>query len=184
MKITSTAAVLALSASVFCAWPAAAQSNMSSGRTVAAPMSAQDFVSKVAGGTQFELQAASIALEKTQNPSIKAFADRMIKDHTKAGDDLKKTAAAESSVQLPYDPQVPEEMRAKLDELKGASGKDFDSKFIDIMATDHREDVNLFRVYDAQGTDPAIKSFARRTLPTIEHHMREIESLQKSGKAG
>jgi putative membrane protein len=184
MKKTSTAAAVALAASVFCLGPASAQSSMSSGRTVAAPMSAQDFVTKVAGGTEFELQAASIALEKSQNPSIKAFADRLIKDHTKAGDDLKKTAAAEASVQMPQAPQVPQEMSMKLDELKSVSGKDFDSKFMDIMAADHREDVNLFKAYDAQGTDPAIKSFARRTLPTIERHMRDIESMQKSGKAG
>jgi putative membrane protein len=184
MKITSTAAALALAAIGLSASPAAAQSNMTSGRTVAAPLSAQDFVNKVIGGTQFELQSARVALEKSQNPSIRAFADRMIKDHTKAGDDLKKTAAAESSIQLPQDVNIPQDMSSKLDELKAISGKDFDAKFIDIMAADHREDVNLFQAYEASGTDPAIKSFARRTLPTIEHHMREIESLQKGGKAG
>lgn len=184
MKHIGRISALALTAGALSILPAAAQSRMSTGRMVAAPMSAQDFVTKVADGTQFELQSARIAQEKTKNPAVKALANRLIADHTKAGEDLKKTAASESAIEVPANPQMPDEMMRKINALKAASGKDFDARFIEIMADDHRDDIQLFKSYESEGSDPAIKSFARRTLPTIEHHMREIETLQKGQKAG
>jgi putative membrane protein len=184
MKSIGPIAAIALALGVPSAVPAVAQSDMMTGRTALSPVSAQDFVSKVAGGTQFELQSAQIAVKKAQNPAIKDLAERLIKDHTKASDDLKQAVASESIVKFPKEPEITTEKERLIKQLQSASGKDFDTKFIEVMADDHREDLNLFRSYESTGTDPEIKGFVRRTLPTIENHLREIEKLQTGGKGG
>ena len=52
-------------------------------------------------------------------------------------------------------------------QLKSASGKEFDRKFLAFMAEEHRRDIKLLRSYEANGSDPAVKSFALRALPTF-----------------
>ncbi len=38
------------------------------------------------------------------------------------------------------------------------------------MTDDHEEAVKLFKVQSKEGKDPALKSFAMKTLPTLEEH--------------
>src|SRR3569623_1990088 len=60
----------------------------------------QEFSAKAAGAGDFEIQSSQLALTVSQNADIKAFAQMMIDDHTKAGGAL-KTAAATQGVTVP-----------------------------------------------------------------------------------
>ncbi|TGQ24083.1 DUF4142 domain-containing protein, partial [Mesorhizobium sp. M00.F.Ca.ET.216.01.1.1] len=89
MKTLLTATAIALLAGT----PAAfAQSN--DGNDVA-PMAAdnkvdtQTFVTTVPNANEFEIQSSRLAEEKSPSDDVKAFADEMIKDHTKAAEDFK-----------------------------------------------------------------------------------------------
>lgn len=141
-------------------------------------------MTKLVDGTQFELPSAQIAVDKAKDPAVKRLADRMILDHTAASDDLKKAVEAGGKVTFLEDPEITPDMQRKIDQLTTASGADFDKKFLKIMADDHKEDLSLFRSYETSGSDPAIKDFVRRTLPTIGSHMREVERIKSPGKAG
>lgn len=184
MRLSGPIAAVALALGVPAVTSAVAQTDMTTGRTVAAPIAAQDFVSKVVDGTQFELQSARIAVKRAQDPAVKDLAERLIRDHTSASDDLKRTVEPDRQIKIPKAPKLSADMQRKIDQLKSTSGSEFDRKFLDIMAADHEEDLELFRSYEASGSDPAIKDFARRTLPTIQNHMREVEKIKTPGKAG
>jgi putative membrane protein len=156
---------------------------LSSGRMVATPLSTQVFVSRVEDSAAFEVQAARLAVEKTQNPALKQLADRIIRDHTTADDELRKTIDGDFSAEFPNGAPMPKETALKLKQLQDAWGRDFEAKFVEIMTDGHKKDADLFRYYDANGSDPAIKVFARRTLPIIESHLRDLEALQKAAKS-
>ncbi|MDQ2746913.1 MAG: DUF4142 domain-containing protein, partial [Acidobacteriota bacterium] len=47
------------------------------------------FLSEAAQGGMTEIELSQMALEKSQNEEIKKYAQMMIEDHTKAGDELK-----------------------------------------------------------------------------------------------
>jgi len=46
------------------------------------------------------------------------------------------------------------------------------------MVKDHQTDVAEFRKESEQGKDPDIKSFAAKTLPTLEHHLESAKQAQ------
>lgn len=144
-----------------------------------AAASTPEFVSSAESGTQFEIKAAQIALSKTQSPRVKHFAQKMIKDHGKAGQELHRILARDQGAQPPQGAPMPQDETQKLQQLQSASGPDFDRAYIGIMLKDHETDTNMFRTYARGGNDPRIRAFARRTLPVIEGHLRLVEKLHR-----
>ncbi len=63
----------------------------------------RNFATKSASGGLAEIQAAQIAKQKAESPQVKAFADRMISDHTQANNDLQQIAQQEN-LTLPTEP--------------------------------------------------------------------------------
>ena len=178
MKSLGPIAAVALALALPSGIAVAQQSNVRTGRSTAQSLSAQDFVDQVADGTKFELQSAHIALRKAQDPAVKRFAERVINDHTKLERQLERTARSDKNIQYPTNPQITADQQSKIDQLDNASGKDFDKTFVNMMADDHENDINLFKSYEASGTDSKLKAFARRGLPKIESHLRKIDKLQ------
>ena len=69
------------------------------------------------------------------------------------------------------------------DRLSKLSGPEFDRAYMTAMLSDHRKDVNEFKMESTSGKDPDVKAFASKTLPTLEDHLRQIEGLQKQSIA-
>jgi putative membrane protein len=101
----------------------------------------------------------------------------MITDHTKAGADFKAalenvgTTSSVSTTAL-----QPKEQQA-LDRLKAASGEAFDKGYVAAQVRAHDEAVALFRSYSNSGDDPALKEFAKKTLPVLEMHQEHVKEL-------
>jgi len=69
----------------------------------------------------------------------------------------------------------------KLSKLQGAQ---FDHAYMQAMLSDHQHDVSEFRKEAQSGTDPEIKSFASKTLPTLEDHLKQAKTTMDSLKSG
>jgi putative membrane protein len=63
----------------------------------------QSFVKEAAEGGLAEVELGQLATEKTSNPEVKRFAQRMINDHSKANDQLKQIAV-QKGIDLPTEP--------------------------------------------------------------------------------
>jgi len=48
------------------------------------------------------------------------------------------------------------------------------------MLTDHRKDVNEFKMESTNGKDPDVKAFASKTLPTLEDHLKLAQQAEKA----
>src|SRR3954452_3520773 len=59
-------------------------------------VNATEFVNKAANSNMFEIQSSQLALTKTQDKRLRDFAQRMITDHTQAGDKLKAAAQGQT----------------------------------------------------------------------------------------
>ena len=53
------------------------------------------FVMKAMQGGMAEVQLGQLTLQKSENQQVKQFAQRMVDDHTKMGDQMKPVAAAD-----------------------------------------------------------------------------------------
>ena len=57
---------------------------------------------KAAISNLFEIQSNQLALQKSQNEQVKKFAQMMVDDHTKAGEQLKSTLSTAKIDPAPY----------------------------------------------------------------------------------
>lgn len=139
------------------------------------------FLRQAAENGHAEVQSSKVALAKTADPKVKAFAQQMIDDHTKAGDELHALAASKG-VDVPTKPSVAQQAKIKLTQaLDGAS---YDRRYAQTFGVAAHEDtVKLFRKAATSARDADVKAFASKTLPTLEHHLSMAKDLKTSTAA-
>jgi len=174
--------VLAVAACVCAAYAVAqpASSPGASGSTAAAKMAGadKDFFTKAAQGGMAEVQSSQLAASKASSAEVKAFAQQMVTDHTKAGEELGALASSKG-VTIPSAPSAAQKSEIKA--LEAASGADFDRKYAKGMGVDaHRTTVALFKKTSASAKDADVKAFAAKTLPTLEHHLKMAEDMNRA----
>jgi putative membrane protein len=152
---------------------------MSSKQSAGTTVSDKTFVKKAAEGGLAEVELGQLATQKAASEDVKKFGQRMVDDHSKANDQLKQVAA-EQHIDLPTEPNAKDEAtKARLEKL---SGEQFDRAYMSDMVRDHRKDVGEFAHEAKMGKDPAVKSFAESTLPTLRDHLKEAEKIAPSQK--
>jgi putative membrane protein len=129
----------------------------------------QKFVKEAASGGMAEVQLGQLAVQKASNSQVKQFGQRMVDDHTKANSEL-KSVASKDSITLPA--EIDAKDKATYDSLSKLSGTAFDRAYMRDMVKDHTADVNEFQKEANNGANPDLKSFAGKTLPTLQEHLR------------
>jgi putative membrane protein len=131
------------------------------------------FMKKAAIGGMMEVDLGKIA-QKSTNPKVKAFADQMVTDHTKANTEL-TALAAKTGVVLPV--AYPAEEKAHMDMMKKMTGAAFDKHYIGMMVTDHDKTVALFKSAETS-QDKGVSDFVKKTLPVITGHFEKAKAIQ------
>ena len=134
-----------------------------------------DFLKKAAKGGMAEVELGKLAYEKAASPDVKAFADMVVKDHTKANRQLMALAASKK-VELPSGKGLSADVSSA--HLKMLSGKSFDDAYVKNMVDDHKEDIADFQKEAETAKDPEVRAFAKKTLPTLQSHLSKIEKIQ------
>ena len=132
------------------------------------------FMNDAAPGGMAEVELGKLAVSKTQNAEIKAFAQKMIVDHSKAGDELKQLAT-QKKVTLP--PDVLPAHKQLMEKLSKLSGADFDKEYVKAMVEAHEKDVTAFENVSKTAADADVKAFATKTLPTLKMHLEMIKGM-------
>lgn len=179
-------AVLALSAAACSKKPdatdqtAAAMPDANPAATVPTPSdeaAAPDFATKAAVGDMYEIAASRIALDRSTNPDVKAFAQMMIDAHTQTSADLKAAiAAAGLTITLPD--TLPQDRKDALTDLQNAMPKDFDKKFMDAQLDGHQAVLDLMARYAQDGTVQQLKDFAAKTGPVVQTHLDKAKAIR------
>ena len=149
----------------------------SAGASVAAADKA--FVQKAAVGGMAEVEMGKMAQQKGSSDQVKQFGSRMVEDHSKANDELKKIASSKG-IALPTD--LDAKHKSKMDKMQKLSGAQFDRAYMDDMVADHKQDVAEFRKEANSGKDSDLKAFAAKTLPTLEDHLKMAQSTDAAVK--
>jgi putative membrane protein len=124
-----------------------------------------------------EVELGQLAQQLASNTEVKQFAARMVADHTKSNDELKQAAAA-AQVTLPEKTDAAHNaLKQQLSQLKGDA---FDKAYMDAMVQDHHTAVSLFQGQAKNGSQPALKSFAQKTLPTLQEHLKMAQQIAKA----
>ncbi len=141
---------------------------------------AEQFAKELASSGQFEIQSSTLALQKSNNEAIKKFAQKMIHDHTAAGEKLKETLKKDN---LPEPTEGVEEHQEMLNKLIVANGIAFDRTYIEDQRQAHQEAVALLETYSKRGDNNDLKQLASTLLPTIKEHLQLAEGLSSGETA-
>jgi len=194
------------------------QSNSSTARTsgsaaVSGSGDVQQFVQQAAAAGMAEVQLGQLAEKQASSSQVKEFARMMVRDHTKANNDLKRAAQGQN-LQLPTElDQKHQDLMQRLQQLRGA---DFDREYMSAMVDDHMQARDLLSdraqnnqrgsaatgsasgtgtsgangsTASATGTsgrssDAQVNQWASKTLPDVEHHLMQAQQINSRLQGG
>jgi putative membrane protein len=119
-------------------------------------------------GGQAEVQAGKLAGHKGQSSAVKDFANRMVKDHSSAGERLNALLKGGT---YPTSAQLDTDHRVIMDQLGKASGKAFDELYIRSQIVDHQKTAQLYEWIIDNGQDARLQSYAMDVLPVVMMHL-------------
>lgn len=156
--------------------------------TQTARLDAREFVNRMGAAGLAEVALGKLASERAMDADVKAFAQMMVRDHSRADDELSKIAS-QLNIQMPtqLDP-VHRELVDRLSKLKG----EFDREYMAAMVKGHEDVAGLLRSFTSAdrpiGTsgrargEQALMEWAMKTMPTVERHLERARQIQQKLK--
>jgi putative membrane protein len=153
--------------------------NNTQGATNPGGPSAMDkmFVKKALEGSMAEVKMGQLAVQKSSDPQVKQFGQRMVDDHTKLIEQM-KPVAEQIGVKVPT--ECSKKDQATLTKMEALSGSDFDTAYVKDMVKDHKADDKDFKQEIASGQSQVVKDAAKQGDQVIESHLQEIQQIAQS----
>jgi len=153
---------------------------LSSSMGTAFAATSNDFVDKAAAGGIAEIETSRLALEKSASADVKAFANMMITDHSKANDEL-AALAKKHDIEVPDSTTLVKQAKEKILDMRDES---FDAAYANNQVKAHEDTIELFKKEANTVTDDKVKGatelkgFAQKMLPALEKHLEMAKKLQ------
>jgi len=116
-----------------------------------------------------DVQLANLALQKSQTPSIRSFAQTMVADHTKSGlqamDLAKRIGATDAKLQPSDETLIAQQHLARY------KGYEFDEEWLKHEITAHQSDIETVRDAMEVAANAAVLQFEQTVLQTDEKHL-------------
>jgi putative membrane protein len=172
MKLSTLVMIAALGCS-----GAAMAADSSSAKGSGEKISAEDFVKKASAAGAAEVEMGKLGAAKATNPEVKAFAQKMVTDHTKANTELTAAASAKK-LEIKSDPDLMHKgMKEKFEHQ--TADAEFNHDFMAQMVRDHEAVVELFTTAANDSTlDVDLRTWANKTLPTLKQHLASAQKLE------
>jgi predicted outer membrane protein len=159
-----------------------------------------------------EVQLANLAIQRANNPAVKAFAQMILKDHSQSNAELN---ALVTQVNVKQPTELDKKHRDLVEHLANVLPAEFDRGYAQASIDTHQDMARLLRVRTggqapataAAGSDrpraatasatagieatagtggvadeDPLSRWARRTLPTVEQHLERARQLQQNIK--
>ena len=167
MTVISKFCILPLVIAALSVAGVAAAQDSPAGKSPSVNVKDKMFMKKAAKGGMMEVAMGKLADEKGQSEDVKSFGKRMVADHSKANDELKKIAAQKN---------------AKLPTKEPTVSWSSDKAYMDAMVKDHEKDLAEFQEEAKSGSDPDVKKFADDTAKMVQEHLDLAKQTQSKLK--
>jgi putative membrane protein len=126
------------------------------------------FIVNAARSNLAEIETGRLALRESDTAAVRAFARRMIADHTKAQAELTRIARR-------WDTTVPRrpspQQRQEAERLEALAGDAFDRSYLRRQVVAHRKALALMLLESSDGRVAELRAFAARTAPVVRMHL-------------
>ena len=178
IKLTGASLALALS----CAGTSALAQTPPPPPPAEAKSVAMPYVMAAGQSDLFEINSSQIALEKSQNPAVRKYAQMMIKHHTKTTAATMK--AARKAGLDPSPPALDAGATTSINELQAAAPADFDRVYLAQQVPAHQAALDLHQGYASNGDQRALKMTARTAVPIVLQHLTAAQKMQSGTGMG
>jgi putative membrane protein len=153
---------------------------LGAGAHAAAPNDAQIAAIVVAANT-VDVDAGKLAKSKTTNKEVRAFADRMVTDHT--GVNKQAVALVQKLHVTPEENDTSKTLKqdgvSTLARLKGLSGKAFDKAYVDNEVSYHETVIDaLDKTLIPSASNSELKGLLVKVRPAFVEHLEHARHIQ------
>ncbi len=121
-----------------------------------------------------EVKFSEIALERASSPKVKAFAEKMVKEHKECNAKFDKVARDMSLAPIK---EFNRDQAGTIDGLQRLRGAEFDRAYMRRMVQDHEKAVKSFENEAKNGTNPDLKKICNDALPHLQEHLKEARQI-------
>ena len=155
----------------------------------AAP-NARQFAEQAMMANTAEIKLGELAERRAQSQAVKEFAQMMVREHTKARNELTQ-AVKGNDIQAPT--QLDAKHQGLYDRLNALNGAEFDREYMAAMVEGHRDVKNMLderanqSSYKPTGTtgntsedaalNRAVNQWSTNALPTVSKHLQRAEQI-------
>jgi putative membrane protein len=118
-----------------------------------------------------EVAAGKLAQQHASSRDVKSYGQHLVMDHTKADKEL-TTLAKRNGVHL-----TGMNTEAKLHDLMGLKGTDFDHAFLNMMVKDHAHAIDVVKTEQARVQNQDLRKLLAKTLPVLQQHEQRAQLL-------
>jgi putative membrane protein len=140
------------------------------------PQIDRDFVVAATTGGESEIAQAKLALEHSDVDEVRGYATKMIEEHTTIAKELAAARGVRTGATMPLPPAE----QLALAHLRGDPlAQTFDEDYALQQVGGHLAALTAFNVEAKSGTNPKLRAFAAKWIPTIQAHLDLAVTLAK-----
>ena len=134
------------------------------------------FLTMAAQSDQNEIALSKLAEGKVTNPTVNAFAEKMVSEHTQMTESMKPFAES-WGLTPPTGPDA--DTQKELDKLSGLSGNDFDKEYMSQMVKDHSKALSAFTKEAKDTKDVKFRAAVIKGKTIVAAHKNMAYDLEK-----
>ena len=136
-----------------------------------------EFLIQVVEDSLAEMELCLLALDHSERDEVKRFAQAMLDEHGRLGQQLEKMA---QSMQVTFPKKMRPEHVKLIRELTRLKGEAFDERFAEENVRYHENDLKVFTHYAGQEGDEKVRKMAGAGVKLFEKHLKMAKELQRS----
>ena len=137
-------------------------------------------VDAITAANQGEVDYSQIAVDKATSPSVKEFAQLMVKDHSTMLAEVKSLSSRLNVTPAPNDKvaDLQKEVQKDITDLNAKTGKDFDKEFMEEQVDMHQETLDLLSDLDSKTTNADLKAAIAEAKPKVQAHLDQAKAVK------
>lgn len=140
------------------------------------------FLAKMRVINNGEIRAGQLAQSKGMSSSVIEFGRMLEQDHDQANQWVDQFASETGLQPGPHMDQARRELVGMLNDiqrLERLEGREFETEFLTMMLSGHRQAIDLVREAGDTIKQPEIQRLVVRVLPVLQHHQERARTLQQ-----
>ena len=135
------------------------------------------FAEQAAKDCYARVMLGKLAVDKSENPSVKELAQKLIAEHTAQCDELRRIVVNKGGTICQ---NIDAKRGAVHTRLSGLSGAKFEDAYLKETVDDHKRAIGALQSVSKQTNDPELRSWISKSVPVLQQHLKLANTLAQT----